>query len=181
MNTLRISIIGLAGSGKSTCASFIEDLAREEGRTFSRVKLAKPLYDLQDAVYAAAGATLAPGAQDQILMETLADALRRINPNSLADDFSVRLARTQADIVVNDDLRDPYVDAPRLRSLGFRILRVTCPEELRQKRLAERGDPTLADRSTRQLDLIEPDVWIDNSGDLESYRAAVREAVRNWR
>ena len=64
------------------------------------------------------------------------------------------LAGTSADVVINDDLRDPHVDAPLLRRHGFRVLRITCDESVRQARLAGRGDPTLADRSTAQLHLI---------------------------
>src|SRR5205085_1952070 len=84
---LRLSVIGLTGSGKSTCASIIEDLATERGLTHTRVKLARPLYDLQAQVYRTAGVTLPPGGQDQLLMEALATAMRRIRAGSLVDDF----------------------------------------------------------------------------------------------
>ncbi|WP_175407867.1 hypothetical protein [Streptomyces sp. TRM64462] len=178
--SLRVAVVGLAGAGKSTCASLIEEFARDKGLTHARVKLAKPLYDLQEQVYRAAGTSLADGAQDQVLMEALADAMRRIRPASLADDFVRRLADTDAELIVNDDLRDPHVDAPALRAHGFRVLRVTCEEGLRQERLAERGDPSRADRSTRGIDLIEPDGMIDNSAGLDAYRAAVHELLGSW-
>ncbi|AIA07103.1 hypothetical protein SAZ_34660 [Streptomyces noursei ZPM] len=178
--TLRVSVIGLSGAGKSTCASMIEEFARERGLSHTRVKLAAPLYDLQAEVYRTAGAQLAAGAQDQLLMEALAGALRRIRPASLADDFTRRLAGTDADVVINDDLRDPHVDAPALRAQGFRVLRIVCDEGLRQKRLAERGDPTRADASTRELDRIEPDAVLDNGADLDTYRAAVQQVLEGW-
>ncbi|TQK51138.1 dephospho-CoA kinase [Streptomyces sp. SLBN-118] len=179
-DTLRVSIVGLAGAGKSTCATLIEEFARDKGLSHARVKLAKPLYDLQAEVYRTAGATLNAGAQDQILMEALADAMRRIRPESIADDFVARLSEVDADLVVNDDLRDPHVDAPALREHGFRVLRITCDEELRQKRLAGRGDPSRADGSTRQIDLIEPDAVIDNGAGLDEYRTAVHEILGSW-
>jgi dephospho-CoA kinase len=177
---LRISIIGHTGSGKSTLAGYLEDFAAGRGLTHSRVKLAKPLYDLQAQVYRAAGVTLAAGAQDQVLMEHLAEAMRRIRPESLAEDFLARLATTDADVVINDDLRDPHVDAVALRGHGFRIIRVTVDPEVRDKRLAERGDLTRSERSTAQLDLIEPDVTIDNSGDLHDYRDTIRTVIGGW-
>jgi dephospho-CoA kinase len=177
---LRVSVIGLAGSGKSTCARFIEDFAREQGMIHARVKLAKPLYDLQEQVYRAAGGTLRAGAQDQVLMEALADAMRRIRPESLADDFIRRLGEVDADVVINDDLRDPQVDAPALRAQGFRVVRVVCDEGLRQRRLLERDDPSRADRSTSRIDLIEPDAVIDNGAGLDEYRDAVHEMLRGW-
>ncbi|MFE7897971.1 hypothetical protein ACFU3E_10695 [Streptomyces sp. NPDC057424] len=178
--SLRIAVVGLAGAGKSTCASLIEEFAGDKGLTHARIKLAKPLYDLQEQVYRAAGGSLHEGAQDQILMEALADAMRRIRPDSLAADFTARLADTDADLVVNDDLRDPHVDAPALRGHGFRVLRITCDEELRRQRLAGRGDPSRADRSTRDIDLITPDAVIDNRAGLDAYRSAVHEVLGSW-
>ncbi|MGW4800889.1 hypothetical protein ACWEPC_51570, partial [Nonomuraea sp. NPDC004297] len=120
------------------------------------------------------------GAQDQILMESLADSMRRIRPESLADDFLSRLASTDADIVVNDDLRDPFVDALALRAHGFRVLRVTAAPQVRETRLAGRGDTSRADRSTSDLDLIKPDAVLDNSGPLTEHRDALRQIVRRW-
>ncbi|MCJ0873510.1 hypothetical protein [Streptomyces sp. AP-93] len=177
---LRISVVGLAGAGKSTCATLIEEFARDKGLTHARVKLAKPLYDLQEHVYRTAGGSLHAGAQDQILMEALADAMRRIRPDSLAADFVARLSSVDADLVVNDDLRDPHVDAPALRGHGFKVLRITCDEELRQVRLAGRGDPSRADRSTREIDRIEPDAVIDNGAGLDEYRSAVNQLLGSW-
>ncbi|MFB4424347.1 hypothetical protein C5F59_025105 [Streptomyces sp. QL37] len=178
---LRISVVGLAGAGKSTCASLIEEYALDKGLPHARIKLAAPLYDLQAQVYRRAGAPLREGAQDQVLMEALAGAMRRIRPDSLAADFASRLSGADTTgLVVNDDLRDPHVDAPALRAQGFRVLRVTCDEELRQVRLAGRGDPSRADGSTREIDLITPDAVIDNSADLDTYRSAVHALLGSW-
>jgi len=178
--SVRLSVIGLTGSGKSTCASIIEEFAEERGLTHARVKLAKPLYDLQAQVYEIAGVPLPAGAQDQVLMEALAGAMRRIRPDSLADHFLRRLEQTPADVVINDDLRDPHVDAVTLRAHGFRIIRVTTQPELREARLAGRADLSRSDRSTEELDQIEPDAVLGNSGDLASFRAAVRQLVGGW-
>lgn len=180
MTGLRVAVIGLTGCGKSTFAGHVERVAGEHGLSHARVKLATPLYDLQAAVYERAGARLPPGAQDQVLMEALADAMRRLRPESLAEDFLRRLAGTAADVVVNDDLRDPHVDAVVLRRNGFRVVRVTADEPVRQRRLAQRGDLTVADRSTAQLDLITPDAVLDNSGPAHTYEAAVRELLGGW-
>ncbi|MEU6357423.1 hypothetical protein ABZ896_50360 [Streptomyces sp. NPDC047072] len=174
---IRVAIVGHSGSGKSTCAATLREYATEQGIGFARIPLARPLYELQDRVYTTAGTPLGAGAQDQVLMEDLAGHLRRLNPRALVDDFAARLADCTAGLVVNDDLRDPFVDAPALRELGFRILRVTCDERLRLARLADRADLTRADGSTRALDLIEPDAVIDNSGDLAAYRTAIHATV----
>lgn len=178
---LRVALVGQSGSGKSTCAGFIAAYARDNGLTYSVLKLAKPLYDLQSHIYATAGAPLAEGVQDQQLMESLATALRRIRPGYLAEDFLGRLSRLDADVVVNDDLRDPHVDAPALRAQGFRILRVTAPERLRGQRRAARGDLTRADGSTREIDLIEADAVVENTGTVAACRTAVHALLEEWR
>jgi dephospho-CoA kinase len=177
---LLLSIIGLAGCGKSTCAGLVEKIAAERGMTHARVKLAAPLYELQAQVYAVAGVTVRAGTQDQVLMEDLAGALRRIEPSSLVHNFHRRLAEVDADIVVNDDLRDPHVDAVDLRRRGFRIVRVTADDGVRTARLDARGDLTRSDRSTAEIDLIEPDVVVDNSGDLAAFRRRVEEILEEW-
>lgn len=177
---LRLSVIGLTGAGKSTFAATVERLAEERGLTHRRIKLAKPLYDLQKCVYDKAGVPLRPGDQDQILMEALAGAMRRIRSRSLADLFLAELAATDADVVINDDLRDPHVDAVVLREHGFRIVRVRARPETRAVRLDARGDLTRSECSTDELSLIRPDVVIDNDGDLASYDDAVRRLVGAW-
>lgn len=178
--TLRLAVIGFSGCGKSTTAGLVADFAAAHGLRHAVVKLAAPLYDLQAAVYARAGVPLAPGAQDQVLLESLADAMRRIRPDSLVADFRARLDRTDADIVVNDDLRDAAVDAPALRDLGFRVLRVTADPDVRAARLADRADLTRADRSTSGLDRIEPDAVLDNSGSRSALGDSVHRLLRSW-
>jgi dephospho-CoA kinase len=178
--TLRLAVIGLSGCGKSTTAGLVGRFAAENGISHAVVKLAKPLYDLQAEIYRAAGAELAPGAQDQVLLEQLADTLRRIRPDALVADFAARLSAVDADILVNDDLRDPDVDAPALRAHGFRILRITADPQVRLGRLDERADLSRAERSTARLDLIEPDTVLDNSGTLDELRDSLYALLRRW-
>ncbi len=104
-------MFGYSGSGKSTFTALVRDACQRAGLSSACVKLADPLYRLQRQVYAAAGITLRGGEQDQLLMENLAAHLRRLNPRSFADDFLHRLGQTEADVVLNDDLRDPHIDA----------------------------------------------------------------------
>ncbi|MET9546455.1 hypothetical protein ABZY36_14250 [Streptomyces sp. NPDC006627] len=181
---LRVAVIGLSGSGKSTCAGIVREWAAERGLTVTRVPLARPLYAMQKRFYEAAGVPLREGAQDQVLLEAIATQLRRINPRSLVDDFLARAdaaARDGADVLINDDLRDPHTDAPALRAEGFRVVRVSCDEAVRQVRLKRRGDLSRADGSTSAIDRIEPDAVLDNSADdLSAYRAAVRDLMGSW-
>jgi dephospho-CoA kinase len=177
---LRLSVIGLTGAGKSTFASIAESLAEERGLSHSRIKLAKPLYDLQARVYETAGVPLRPGDQDQILMEALADCMRRIRPRSLVDLFLDQLTATDADVVINDDLRDPHVDAVILREHGFRFVHVRAAPQVRAARLAARCDLTRSERSTEELPLITPDAVVDNNYDLAAYKAEIQRLVGGW-
>ncbi|MFF0659402.1 hypothetical protein [Micromonospora tulbaghiae] len=176
---MRIAFIGPTGSGKSTSAGLVEDYAAARGRTTARIKLADPLYQLQQQVYAAAGRSIEPYAQDQVLLEALAGELRRINPDSLAADLLRRLERTDADIIVNDDLRDPHVDAVRLRAAGFRVVRVRCAEQTRLSRLARRADVAAVRHSatTSEIDLIETDHEILNNGSVAELRSAIEQVL----
>jgi len=176
----RLAVIGLAGAGKSTCAGFIEEFAAARRLTHARVKLATPLYELQEQVYGATGRALSPGVQDQVLMEALAQQLRRINSRSLVDNFLRRLAQAHVDVVLTDDLRDPHVDAPALQGCGFKILRIVCDEPIRRDRLARRGDPTLTDGSTAELHLIRPDAVIDSGCGIRCYRDRIEDVLLRW-
>jgi hypothetical protein len=46
----------------------------------------------------------------------------------------------EADVILNDDLRDVHVDYPALQALGFSFVRVRCDEPVRLRRLAGRSD-----------------------------------------
>lgn len=179
----KIVVYGLAGSGKSTTAGIVRDYYTQRGKSVEIVKLAKPLYDLQQRFYATAGAAIRYDDQDQPLLETIATQLRRISETSLADDFRRRLKEVRCDVVVNDDLRDPYVDYPALYNESFVFIRVKCPEELRIRRLQARADKeaVVDSESTRNIDLIQPHYVIMNDStqveDLQAKIHAVLEAI----
>ncbi len=174
---IKVVLFGHSGSGKSTTAALLRGSFEERGQSVAVLKLAKPLYDLQKEFYRLVGKELDPDEQDQILLESIASHLRRISPTSLVDDFSRRLALTTADVVINDDLRDPYVDYPALKQLGFRFVRVQSIEGLRRARLAQRSDLTVVfhSQSSAQIDLIQPDFKLDNNGDMDELRRKIAD------
>jgi dephospho-CoA kinase len=180
---LRLVIFGRTGTGKSTIAGMIAELGARRGLETAVVKLAEPLYEIQAHFYAAAGRPVDRYAQDQSLLELIATQLRRISPTSLADNFLARLAKVSADVVINDDLRDPDVDYHALKAHGFRFIRVTCPEPVRLARLGRREDLTVSAHSSSEADLdrIVPDLTIDNpSRDLAELRSRVQEALERF-
>ncbi len=138
--------MGLSGTGKSTLAAALTQLLCRDGYTAKIVKLSAPLYRLQDAFYAEAGVMADEAKQDQQLMADIARHLRRISDRALLDRFLQTVAGLASDTaVINDDLREPAPDAHGLREAGFTIIRLECPEEVRQARLVERGDLSTID------------------------------------
>jgi cytidine deaminase len=181
---IKLVIYGLTGSGKSSSAGIVRSYFTSRGRTVAVLKLAQPLYELQQQFYQAAGQTIGMYEQDQVLLEIIATQLRRISPTSLAEHFLARLALVDADVVLNDDLRDAQIDYPMLKQQGFRFIRIACPETVRLQRLQQRKDISVVTHSatTIALDQIEPDVVVDNASsnmaDLQAKIHAVLPTLR---
>lgn len=145
----RVALVGFTGTGKSTiAAALIRELGRL-GRPAKLIKLAEPLYRLQHSYYREAGVHLAPGTQDQELMAEIATRLRAITPDALLNSFLAALAATPpGTAIVNDDLRVPEPDTTGLRSVGFCLIRLECPDDIRRERLLGRGDSSTVDEPT---------------------------------
>ncbi|MEU6935047.1 hypothetical protein AB0A05_38945 [Streptomyces sp. NPDC046374] len=175
-----IALFGKPGVGKSTFADLLKQEASTAGHRLRVVKIADPLYKLQQKVYEAAGVPVpAAGAQDGQLLNALGSHLRRINPACLTDSFAARVAAVHTAspdaVVVCDDMRAP--DAAALLGMGFRLVEIKAPEEARRARKAQRGDLSPGDDQhvTEQPVAAEPWRRIDNSGGLKALR---RQAAR---
>ncbi|MFD6181967.1 hypothetical protein [Streptomyces goshikiensis] len=171
----KIALYGKPGAGKSTFASLLTDELVKAGGEVATVKVAAPLYQLQLIVYEMAGVPLVdPTRQDGRLLNFLGTEMRRINPRSLTDVFAARvqeLERTRPEaLLVCDDLRGPDVDA--VTALGFRLVEISAPAEVRALRKAGRGDLTAGDEQhpTEAQPLV--DAWrrVRNAGSLEDLR-----------
>jgi cytidine deaminase len=129
------------------------------------IKLAYPIYMLQEQFYIAANQPINPEDQDQILMENIASNLRRINSNSLVDSFDLRLKRSSADVIINDDVRDYEVDYKYMKENSFIFIRLVCDENVRIQRLNARNDISVVKKSstTKDIDKFEPDIIIDTT------------------
>lgn len=181
--------MGLSGTGKSTLAAALTQLLCRDGYTAKIVKLSAPLYRLQDAFYAEAGVVVDEAKQDQQLMADIARQLRRISDRALLDRFLQTVAGLAPDTaVINDDLREPAPDAHGLREAGFTIIRLECPEEVRQARLVERGDlSTIDERAVFgpvleriPVDLTLSTITSDIAATAEVVLARCRRFRRRW-
>jgi dephospho-CoA kinase len=163
-NAVKLALVAPSGSGKSTVAGLLQEAARRRGLVSSVVKLAAPLYHLQAEIYRIAQVQLRTGDQHQKILESMADHLRAVNPRSIVDDFLLRLAKVNADVIINDDIRDSEVDWPVLKAEGFRALRIAAPEPIRCARLLARNDVHAIESSKLDpiIARIVPDMVVEN-------------------
>ncbi len=160
---IKLAVYGLSGCGKSTVARIIADYFSAGKKTIEFIKLAYPLYKIQQVYYETAGGKIDFYEQDQLLLESIAANLRRISSLSLVNDFMERLKKSEADVVINDDIRDYQTDYPALKKEGFIFVKVHCDEELRVRRLKARKDIsiTIVSQTTRDIDKFSADCAID--------------------
>lgn len=129
------------------------------------IKLASPLYKLQEKFYITANRPIDTNAQDQILMENIAVQLRKINPKSLVDNFNNSLKNSSADVILNDDVREYETDYKNLKYHQFIFILVVCDEHSRIQRLKTRNDISFVENSTttKDIDKFEQDYIIDTT------------------
>ncbi|GAA2084620.1 hypothetical protein GCM10009759_03830 [Kitasatospora saccharophila] len=169
---------GRPGAGKSTFTGMLRDELAGRGRPVALVKLGVPLYELQAAVYRAAGMPVPEsGRQDGALLNALGEHLRRINPGSLTSRFERTVSdlfRDRPDsVVLCDDMRP--ADTAALRGLGAVFVRVWAPEGLRLSRKSGRGDLSKgADDHPTEGDIAEYDHQVENTGSLTALRERAR-------
>lgn len=177
---LRLCIVAKSGCGKSTAAKLMVQRFEDLGLRATIHKLAEPLYEIQSVIYRKAGHPIEFYQQDQLLLEEIATAMRRIDPESLVRDFLERITGATEDVILNDDLRDADTDAPRLRTEGFRILRIVAPESVRMARLGKRQDLATVSKTPldAQLERISADWELENGSDaLEQFEHRVHRFV----
>lgn len=75
-------------------------------------------------------------------------------------------------------------EAEKLQEQGYLIIKVTCPEEIRIERMKRAGDvftpESLKHDTELQVDLIKPDIEIDNSGTIEGLRYIIKQIVKEY-
>jgi hypothetical protein len=171
----RIALYGRPGAGKSTFGELLGQELAGAGACALPVRLASPLYELQALVYTVAGRPMLVGTrQDGALLNSLGGHLRRINPGALTDAFAARVRQAEQAhplaVLVCDDMRAPDVGA--LTALGFELVEVIAPEQVRRARKAARADLSAGNEEHSTEAPVDAVPWhrVDNAGDLEQLR-----------
>ncbi|MES2743615.1 MAG: dephospho-CoA kinase [Pseudomonadota bacterium] len=180
-NQARLSLVAPSGSGKSTLAGMLKQQFESMGLTVAVLKLAQPLYEIQASFYEKSLVDVAKDKQNQRLLEIIATEMRRIDPYSLINNFQQRLDACQADVIINDDLRDDQIDWPHLQRQGFKILRIVASGEKRAGYLNARGDLSIVKNSNlnQQIACIRADLVLVNNASLDDLAFQARGLVQH--
>lgn len=154
----RICFIAPSGYGKSTAIKIISQKYKVEN-----VKIAKPLYDMQEYFYDKIETPI-KGEQDGELLQFLGAKIRKENSQYLLSHFrdSVESIEEGDVIVTNDDCRPP--DYECLKDMGFVFVGIKGYRH-------DRCDHSSVDAKNKLewQSEIKCDYYIDNSSSIENY------------
>lgn len=191
MKIALIGLTGLAGSGKTTVASL---LATNGKRPAVTLKLAQPLYDMQQYIYQRAGLEQ-PATKDRKLLQYLGTEWGRGIDQEIwlkvwtRDYLELRERRPDALIVVDDVRFDN--EAQLIRSFGGRVVQVMADAGARARRLnqdvpshaSENGvSPDLIDWrvnnnfSWQDLEGAVANLWLLGSAELDTERGELPDS-----
>lgn len=143
---LKLALTGLPAAGKSTTAQIAHRLLEANGYKVARLKIARPLYDVQKYFYDRMGISKDTNQQDGILLNFLGSHFRKIAPDFLKNDLQFKVSMSASanySAVICEDARP--ADLEWLDKEGFTIIHIIAPEDIRRKRKALRGDLTSGD------------------------------------
>jgi dephospho-CoA kinase len=169
---VKIAFLGRMCSGKTECANYFVT------KGFKKLSFAEPMkQDILELVQKRAPWVTRTFINENkshfrtILQGYGTDTMKLL----LGDDCWARIAcedASQYDSVVLDDMRF-LIEAERWRKIGGIVVRLECPDLIRRRRHEELFGPVSTDdwlkmnshQSETEVDLIQPDYTIHNSGD----------------
>ena len=162
MKNLKICFVAPSGYGKSTASKL---LIKEFGGCV--IKIAEPLYDLQDRFYSRLGIFVGD-KQDGELLQFFGRKVREIKPNFLLEEFykNVIGVSCYSRIIINDDCRP--MDYEYLKNLGFIFVKINGFVRDRDDFTKSNPNNSLEWKSD-----IPCDYEINNYGDMEEYRCEI--------
>lgn len=177
----KLALLGGPGVGKDTFVQIFRKYFPIF--TFQQIRLAEPLYEVQDFVYKTCSKEIAMNTQDGVLLNFLGKHMRSINPNVLLDRFaqSVREMEQKADMILCSDLRP--IDAFCVKEMGFLVVHIVADPSLAMERRKKRGDLSLGSSSHETENGITSnmyDVQIPNNGTLQDYEKCVVQFLKEF-
>lgn len=163
---IRLSIYAKARAGKSTAARYLV-----KNHRFVSVSFGKKVKQYYHKIFGK------PNGKDREGYQWFGQTMRQRDPLvwiRQVDPLIRRGIEKEWNIVV-DDMRQPN-EYEYLKSLGFVMVRVDCPDEIRLERMRKAGDilpddpdelkAVLDHETERYVDQFEPDFVIDGSGTI---------------
>lgn len=164
---LKLAFLAPSGYGKTTAVEFIHSIYGA-----INLKLAAPLYELQDNYYKMLHINNF-GKQDGELLQFFGNKIQREYPYFLADSFYEQLKQISKEnhIVTNDDCRPHNYDF--LKEMGFIFVKIVG-------KYHNREDVTLIDPShpVEWGSDIPFDFVLENNGTLLEYESNIRKLVK---
>ena len=163
--SIKICFIAPSGFGKSTAIGILS-----EKYALKNIKIAEPLYELQNYFYGYIGVKM-KGEQDGELLQYLGMKIRKENGGFLLDVFTKKFNQIEhIELITNDDCRPP--DYEYLKGSGFIFIGING---YNRDRLDHRpSNPKLA---IEWQDNIICDYWLDNWGSMAEYREDIHKLM----
>ena len=162
----KLCFLAPSGYGKSTAIGILK-----ENYELTNIKIAEPLYELQNYFYKYIGVEM-QGEQDGELLQFLGMKIRKESRSYLLDKFTEKFNNVQnVSFITNDDCRPP--DYEYLKSLGFIFIGING---YNRDRLDHRpSDPKLSIEWQEQVNC---DYWLDNWGSMDEYRYNINNLMK---
>ena len=166
---LKIAFLAPTGFGKSTACEIIGEMYQS-----INIKLAAPLYDIQNYYYKIIGSNISSCGQDGELLQFLGGKIQRDYPSFLSDTFFKRLKEYSLDsrirVITNDDCRPHNYKA--LKEMGFLFIGINGFSRIR-------NDLSIVDpnNDVEWTGIIPVDYSVDNMFGIIEYGNNLKELM----
>jgi hypothetical protein len=163
---LRLCFLAPSSYGKTTAIAIMQTEYK-----IVNIKIAEPLYELQDYFYQKIGINIKE-QQDGELLQFYGVKIRKENPHYLLTTFIDKINNIKdVDIITNDDCR-PY-DYDCLKELGFIFVKINGYKRNRLDHTLSNDNLSLEWQNNIPCDYI-----LDNLDDLNTYQIKVKNLVK---
>lgn len=183
-NNYKLALTGLSGSGKDTFVKIVKQNKNFED--VQEIKLAKPLYDMQEFIYLQCNKQKNYWLQDGQLLSFLGNHVRKINPTIMRDYFVSELRKISKNNQLNNQLiicSDARLeDLPYLKLSNFIIIKIIANDTLRQIRCHQREDISLGiehyhnNNNATAKEVV--DYYITNNSDNNSFSISINKLMK---